>query len=121
MPHYGFVSDQSRKAKAARNLYDYLKQKLKPEQWENPPDWEIVQGFEGIRVPQQEKHRVLNIRLHDEHMSPYFKTDMNLFHMLMLDDTAEVVVYRADHGWLFAFEGIPESPKPFGQLGFDTR
>lgn len=77
--------------------------------------------MEGVAVSQADKYRVLNLRLSEEHLSPYFKTDMNLFHMLMMDDTADMRIYKADKGWLFVFDGIPEGPKPFGQNGYDPR
>lgn len=122
MPHYGLVTEQSRKAKAARSLYDYLRQKVKPIEWSkeveiNPE----ISGLDGIPVPVQDKYRILNLRFHEEHLSPYFKTDMNLFHMLMMDDSVNVTVFRCDRGWLFIFDGIPMGPKPFGQLGYDLR
>jgi hypothetical protein len=117
---HGLILEQSRKAKAARNLYEYLRQRAKGV-FEPGFVWENYEVRDGVRVAQQDKYRILNIRLHEEHLSPYFKTDMNLFHMLMLDETADVTVYRADRGWLFVFEGIPAAPKPFGQSGFDMR
>jgi hypothetical protein len=121
LPHHGFILSLSRKAKAARNLYEYLRQKVKPEEWIPSIQWESVHAYDGIRVPPADRHRVLNIRIHDEHLSPYFKTDMNLFHLLMIDDSVDITVFRADKGWLFVFDGIPQGPKPFGQLGYDTR
>ncbi|GGI95465.1 hypothetical protein GCM10010885_01340 [Alicyclobacillus cellulosilyticus] len=120
MPHYGLILEQSRKARAARHVYEYLRQQANGV-FEPAVMWQNIAAWDGVRVPQREKYRVLNIRLHEEHLSPYFKTDMNLFHMLMLDESADVMVYRADKGWLFVFEGIPASPKPFGQSGYDTR
>ncbi|MBX5436165.1 MAG: hypothetical protein IRZ33_02995 [Alicyclobacillaceae bacterium] len=120
MPYHAFVAEHSRKAKAVRGFYEHLRNKLKPEQWETT-QWEAFRGFDGIRVPQGDKHRVLNIRLQDEHLSPYFKTDMNLFHMLMLDVSADMTIFRSDRGWLFEFDGVPSGPKPFGQMGYDPR
>ncbi|MCF8563699.1 hypothetical protein LLE49_02955 [Alicyclobacillus tolerans] len=119
MLRFGFVSEQSRKAKASRNLYEYLRQRVRTH--EPPIQWEAISGYDGLKVPLQDKYRVLNVRLHDEHLSPYFKTDMNLFHMLMMDETSDMTVYKADRGWLYVFEGIPEGPKPFGQSGYDMR
>lgn len=119
MPKYGLIMEQSRKAKAARNVYDYLKQKVRIH--EPAIEWEQIHGFDGVRVPSQDRYRVLNVRLHDEHMSPYLKTDMNLFQMLMMDENTEITVFRADQGWLFVFDGVPQGPKPFGQSGFDMR
>ncbi|OFW74878.1 MAG: hypothetical protein A2201_04825 [Alicyclobacillus sp. RIFOXYA1_FULL_53_8] len=117
--YYGLVTEQSRKSKAARNLYDYLRQKVR--NYEPAIQWESIPAYDGIQVPDADKYRVLNVRLHDEHMSPYFKTDMNLFHMLMLDESTGMTLYKTDHGWLFVFEGLPHGPKPFGQSGFDMR
>ncbi|MCL6442827.1 MAG: hypothetical protein K6T83_05105 [Alicyclobacillus sp.] len=118
--YHGLITEQSRKAKAARSVYDYLRQKLRPKMWETI-EWNSIEGYEGIRIPDSEKHRVLNLRIQEEHLSPYFKTDMNLFHLLMLDDSADMRMFRTDRGWLFVFEGIPDNPKPFGQSGYDLR
>jgi hypothetical protein len=120
LAHHGFIMEQSRKAKAAKSVYDYLKQRAKGAPVADV-EWETIHGTEGVLVSAVDKHRVLNIRLQEEHLSPYFKTDMNLFHMLMLDDSATMTLYKGDHGWLLVFEGIPEGPQPFGQDGFDTR
>lgn len=119
--NYALILETSRKAKAAKQLYEHLrnhyKGKLLPEQ--------KIEGYairEGIPVVQpQEKNRVLNLRLHDEHLSPYMKTNMNLFHMLMLDDQIEIQVYKADNGWMFLYQGIQNLPKPFGSQGYDMR
>ncbi|MDQ0188456.1 hypothetical protein JI721_16050 [Alicyclobacillus cycloheptanicus] len=121
MTYHALITEQSRKAKAARNFYEYLRQKVNQAGWIPSLQWDVHQAFDGIRVPDRDRYKVLNIRLHDEHMSPYFKTDMNLFHMLMMDDTVDVTVFRAAPGWLFVFDGIPEGPKPFGQQGHDPR
>lgn len=121
MLHHGLITEQSRKAKAARNLYDSLRHKVASETWLPAVEWETFTAVEGIPVPYRERHKVLNLRFHDEHLSPYFKTDMNLFHMMMMDDSVEMVVYRASPGWLFVFDGIPEGPQPFGQQGYDPR
>lgn len=118
--NYAYILDQSRKAKAARSVYDYLKSHTKAPFL--PPltvaDYQIT---DGIAIGQQDKNRVLNLRMHDEHLSPYFKSDMSLFHLLMMDDKCEMKIYRAENGWFFLFEGIQATPKPFGQSGFDLR
>lgn len=118
--HYGYIMEQSRKAKATRNVYEYLKSHTK-----SPflPPVTVVehQLTDGLPVPQQDKNRILNLRLHDEHLSPYFKSDMSLFHLLMLDDKVEMKIYRAESGWFLLMEGIQVQPKPFGQNGFDMR
>jgi len=119
--NYGLITEQSRKSKAVRNIYELLRQKISKEQWIADTTWDVYTATEGVPVPSADKYRVLNIRLHEEHMSPYFKTDMNLFHMLMMDETADMILFRVEHGWLFVFEGIPSAPKPFGQLGYDMR
>lgn len=120
--HFGWISAQSRKAKAVRNLYEFLRRVVKPEEWVPAIEWLTYRGVEGIRVPVSERYRVLNIRIHDEHLSPYFKTDMNLFHLLMIDDTVDVTLFRGEKGgWLFVFDGVPAGPKPFGGQGYDTR
>jgi hypothetical protein len=118
--YYAYILETSRKARAARQVYDYLykhrKGDLLPEQ--------VVAGYsirEGIRVAPNEKNRVLNLRFHDEHLSPYFKTNMSLFHLLMIDENAEMWAYRGENGWMFLFEGIQEAPKPFGAHGYDMR
>lgn len=121
LTNYGLITDQSRKSKTVRNIYDYLRQKVNQMTWIPTVTWDVYTAIEGVPVPEQDKFRVLNVRIHEEHMSPYFKTDMNLFHMLMLDESAEMTLFRAENGWLFLFEGIPSTPKPFGQLGYDMR
>ena len=121
MLHHGLITEQSRKAKAARNLYESLRHKVHTAQWLPELQWESLVAAEGIPVPTRERHKVLNLRFHDEHLSPYFKTDMNLFHMMMMDDSVDMSIYRAQAGWLFVFDGIPEGPKPFGQQGYDPR
>jgi hypothetical protein len=119
--YHAFIAEQSRKAKAARALYEYLRHKVPADTWLKELVWESVLGKDGIQVPAGDKTKVLNIRFHDEQYSPYFKTDMNLFHMLMMDQTTQIFVYRAERGWLFVFDGIPVGPVPFGQHGYDTR
>lgn len=122
MTHHALILEQSRKAKVAKNLYDYLKQKVNHGEWTPELQWDVHEAVDGIHVPDRDRYKVLNVRLHEEHMSPYFKTDMNLFHMLMMDDTVDVTVYRTTpSGWLFVLDGIPEGPKPFGQQGYDPR
>lgn len=121
MSHHGLITEQSRKAKVAKNVYEHLRQKVKTDEWIPTFQWESVVAIEGIPVPANEKARIFNIRIQDEHLSPYFKTDMNLFQMHMLDDNVEVSVFKAPQGWLFVYEGVAIGPKPFGQLGFDTR
>jgi hypothetical protein len=118
---HAYISDQSRKSKSARSFYETMKQKVNSNEWLPPFQWESLEATDGIKVPVGDRSRVLNLRFHDELYSPYFRTDMNLFHMLMMDHSAEVVVYKADKGWLFTFEGVPLGPQPFGQSGFDTR
>jgi len=118
--NYAYILEQSRKAKAARSVYEYLKTHTKAPFL--PPlvvaEYAI---YDGILVPQSDKHRILNLRMHDEHLSPYFKSDMSLFHLLMMDDKVEMKMYRADNGWMLVMHGIQAQPKPFGQSGFDLR
>jgi hypothetical protein len=116
-----FISDHSRKAKLARLLYDDLRQKVPKDQWISKVTWESVHGEMGIPVPDTEKNKVLSLRLVDEHLSPYVKTDLNLFQLHMMDESVKMVVYRAQNGWLLTFDGVADGPKPFGQHGFDTR
>jgi hypothetical protein len=116
-----FISDHSRKAKLARQLYDHLRQKVPRDQWIPKTVWENFHGESGIPVPDSDKSRVLNLRLVDEHLSPYVKTDLNLFQLHMMDESVHIVIYRAQNGWLLTFDGVAEGPKPFGQNGFDTR
>ncbi|RIV17338.1 hypothetical protein D2Q93_15415 [Alicyclobacillaceae bacterium I2511] len=115
------IMEQSRKAKAVRNLYEYLRQKAKKREGLLSYQWETFAGQEGLRVTIQDRFKALNLRVHDEYMSPYFKTDMNLFQLHMLDDTVDVAVYKTDSGWLLVYDGVPIGPKPFGQAGYDTR
>ncbi|MGZ4106110.1 MAG: hypothetical protein ACXVP5_01985 [Tumebacillaceae bacterium] len=118
--NYAYILDQSRKAKAARSVYEYMKSHTKAPflPGVTVADYQIT---DGIAITGQDKHRVLNLRLHDEHLSPYFKSDMSLFHLLMMDDKCEMKIYRAENGWFLLFEGIQATPKPFGQSGFDLR
>ena len=120
MQHYGLVTEQSRKARAARSVYDYLKNRSRGSQL---PDERIAEwnATGGIGVGSADRFRVLDLRLHDEHLSPYFKTDMNLFHLLMLDDSTDIALFRVPEGTLFVFQGLPDSPQPFGVQGYDPR
>ncbi|WP_018133400.1 hypothetical protein [Effusibacillus pohliae] len=118
--YYALILESSRKAKAARLLYEHLKnnnrRQLLPEQ--------RIDSFtirDGVRVPQHEKHRVLSLRLHDEHLSPYLKTNMNLFILIMIDERVDMQVFRADNGWMFLFDNVQNLPKPFGAQGYDMR
>lgn len=118
--YHALILEQSRKAKATRQVYEHLrnhqKRDLLPEQ--------RIESYtirEGVRVPQQEKHRVLNLRLHDEYLSPYLKTDMNLFILLMMDDKVDMQMYRAENGWMLLFDKVQNLPKPFGTQGYDMR
>ena len=121
MQNHCLIMEQSRKAKITRNLYELLKQKTKKRDIVPSCQWESYVGQEGLRVPVQDRIKALNLRVHDEHMSPYFKTDMNLFQLHMLDETVDIIVYKSDGGWLLVYDGVPVGPKPFGQAGYDTR
>lgn len=118
--YYAYILENSRKARAARHVYEhvnkYRKEAYLPAQ--------VIFGYpvhHGLRVSPMDKNRVLNLRFHDEHLSPYFKTNMSLFHLLMLDEKADMWAYRGEQGWMFLFEGIQEAPKPFGKNGYDMR
>ncbi|MCL6592406.1 MAG: hypothetical protein K6T31_00385 [Alicyclobacillus sp.] len=117
MLHYGFITEQSRKAKSARNLYERLRRKVDQQEWIPSIQIENLHGSDGIRVPPQDRPRVWKLRFLDEHLSPYFKTNLNLFQMHMLDDSVDVTVYRAARGWLFIFEHVIDGPTPFAQHG----
>lgn len=120
--YFALVLEQSRKAKAARNVYDHLRGKVRDKSELIPEiHMENADGTDGIRVEPADKYRILNVRLHDEHMSPYFCTDMNLFQMLMIDENSEMSVFRSERGWLFVFDQLTRGPLPFGQNGFDMR
>lgn len=118
---YLLVSEQSRKAKAVRQTYEHLRNRVEKQIWSTEIQLEAVQGHEGVPVPRNEKHRILNLKVQDEHLSPYIQTDLNLFQMHMLDDGVNMTVYRAPHGWLVVYEGVIDGPQPFGNLGYDTR
>lgn len=118
--HYGVITEQSRKAKSARAVYEAVRSRVR-----GPivPLGQVA-GFtvtSGFRVPESERARILSLGLHDEHMSPYFKTDMNLFQLLMLDESIDMSMYKTQEGVLFVFEGLPTSPQPFGAQGHDPR
>ncbi len=104
-----------------RNLYEQLRNKVRKEHWIPAIEWESFRGHDGIPVPASDVQRTLNIRLQDEHLSPFVKTDLNLFQMHMLDESVKIVIYKASRGWLMTFDGVAEGPKPFGQDGYDTR
>jgi hypothetical protein len=118
--YYAYVLESSRKAKATRSVYEHIKSHTKSPLL--PPvtiaDFPLT---DGVVVPPQDKHRVLNLRLHDEHLSPYMKSNASLFHLLMIDEKTETKIYRGENGWMLIFEGIEAQPKPFGQNGFDLR
>lgn len=80
-----------------------------------------MEAVEGIIVPPSEIRRFLNLKPVDEHLSPYIKTDLNLFQMHMLDDQVQIKVFKAPHGWLIEYDGVPSGPQPFGNAGYDTR
>lgn len=122
MSYFALVMEQSRKARAVRHVYEYLRSKIKNSRLlEQEIELSDVLGRDGIIIDASDMYRVLNVRLHDEHLSPYFQTNMNLFQMLMIDENSEVRLYRAEKGWLFVFEDLPPAPSPFGQSGFDMR
>ncbi|KYP80461.1 hypothetical protein [Ferroacidibacillus organovorans] len=117
---YGLILDPSRKAKPAKQLFEWVK-KLNPESQLKDVvvmDFPVIAGFE---IPLLERNRVLSLALQDEHMSPYFKTDMNLFQLLMMDESIAMNIYRTTDGTLFLFEGLPDVPQPFGAHGHDLR
>lgn len=118
--NYAWILEASRKAKAARNLYESLKNSNKGE-FLPPETNDAFTARDGIAVAQSDKNRVLNLRLHDEHLSPYFVSNMNLFQLLMLDDKVDIKVYKAENGWVLIFEGTQDLPKPFGNQGYDMR
>lgn len=119
--NYALILESSRKAKAVRQLYEQLKQNYKGRFLAE----QTMEGYtirDGIPVVQtQDKNRVINLRLQDEHLSPYMKTNMNLFHMLMLDEQVEIQFFKADNGWMIVYQGIQNLPKPFGTQGYDMR
>lgn len=121
MVRHWFVSEQSRKAKPLRQIYEQLRQRVDKQFWVESGEWENLVLQDGIRAPKQEKHRLLSLKVQDEHLSPYSKTDMNLFQMHMLGEEVEIIVFRAPHGWVLMYDGVSEGPRPFGQLGYDTR
>jgi len=119
---YVFISPLSRKAKSTRAAYDYLRLHTQTvaalsNDLQNIP----FECLEGYSVPVGERYRILNLRIQDEHYSPYVKSDMSLFHLLMMDDNVDMVMFRAENGWLITFEGIQALPQPFGNQGHDLR
>ncbi len=118
--HYGLFTEQSRKSKAAKALYELLRSRgrAEPVTSDKLNEWP---GQTGFQVPGSDRYRVLNLRFHDEHLSPYFKTDMNLFHLLMIDERTEIAVFKTNDGILFTFDGLPDNPQKFGLHGHDTR
>lgn len=122
MSYYALVTEQSRKSKAIRQIYDYLRSKKRDKaSLVKQIEFGDILGLDGIWVEPADRYRILNVRLHDEHLSPYFQTNMNLFQLLMMDDNSVMSLFRSEKGWLFVFEDIPPAPQPFGQNGFDTR
>ncbi|KPV43538.1 hypothetical protein [Alicyclobacillus ferrooxydans] len=121
MVRHWYVSEHSRKAKPLRQIYEQLRQKVDKQLWQADIQWENISAHDGIVVPKTEKHRLLNLKIQDEHLSPYSKTDMNLFQMHMLNDEVEITVFKAPHGWILMYNGVSEGPQPFGQMGYDTR
>ncbi|GLV13696.1 hypothetical protein Heshes_13800 [Alicyclobacillus hesperidum] len=119
--HHALVFDNSRKAKSVRQLYDVLRARAQQEDLLDVAVFGEVIGRDGVRVREPDRYKVLNLRLQDEHMSPYFRTSMNLFQMLMLDESIEMSIFRAERAWLFEFHGVATGPVPFGQNGFDLR
>lgn len=120
MLRFGLLTDQCRKSKAAKMLYDHVRTRGKG----IPTTVQQIGPFlvqNGYQLAAADRGRVIDLRLHEEHMSPYFKTDMNLFHLLMLDDKIDMSIFKSPEGILFAFEGLPENPEPFGAHGHDMR
>lgn len=121
MIRYFFFSEMSRKARTVRQAYEHLKNRVDKESWIPSIVWGDIEAEDGIPVPKADRSRFLALKLQDEHLSPYVKTDMNLFQMHMLGDAAEMKVFRAPHGWLIEYDGVSDGPQPFGNAGFDTR
>lgn len=117
---FGLITEQSRKSRAAKSLFEYIRSRPSSTALNDDmiATWPVQSG---VHVGIGDRFRIVDLKLHEEHLSPYFKTDMNLFHLLMLDDKADMSIYRTPEGILFAFEGLPESPEPFGARRFDTR
>ncbi|MCI0184317.1 MAG: hypothetical protein OWR52_12285 [Acidibacillus sp.] len=118
--HYALVTEHSRKSRAAKNVFDFMRTKSEIQQTTIDA---IDEGpaLSGFHVPVVDRARVVSLRFHDEHLSPYFKTNMNLFHLLMIDEETDVSVFKTEDGVLFVFEGIPENPLRAGQSGHDMR
>ncbi|GMA55779.1 hypothetical protein GCM10025858_02820 [Alicyclobacillus sacchari] len=70
--HYALVFDNSRKAKSIRQLYDALKARARQEDRLDVAVYGEATGRDGVRVKEPDRYRVLNLRLQDEHMSPFF-------------------------------------------------
>ena|GEM_PF-1928547 len=118
--HYVLVTDRSRKARSLRQVYENLvADRADAARLEvNIGD---IRGEGGIELRERDRHRVLSLRLQDEHMSPYCQTNMNLFQLLMLDERTEMSIYRAQRAWLLVFRGVASGPRPFGTQGYDLR
>ncbi|SIS62070.1 hypothetical protein [Alicyclobacillus vulcanalis] len=118
--HYVLVTDRSRKARALRQLYEALAATRADTR---PLEVHIgdIRGQGGIEIGERDRHRVLGLRLQDEHLSPYCQTNMNLFQLLMLDERTEMSLYRAQRAWLLVFRGVANGPRPFGTEGYDLR
>ncbi|MCL6453272.1 MAG: hypothetical protein K6T78_06520 [Alicyclobacillus sp.] len=121
MDRFLFISDHSRKAKAVRQTYEYLRHHVDASQWVEKVSWDGLQGHDGIPVPKADRKRILALKVHDEHLSPYIRTDLNLFQMHMLDEHIAMTVYRAGNGWLIVYNNVSDGPRPFGSQGYDTR
>ncbi|AEJ43552.1 hypothetical protein [Alicyclobacillus acidocaldarius] len=118
--HYVLVTDRSRKARSLRQLYETLVADRADAARLEVSIGEI-HGEGGIELRERDRHRVLGLRLQDEHMSPYCQTNMNLFQLLMLDECTEMSIYRAQRAWLLVFRGVASGPRPFGAQGYDLR
>ena len=118
--HYVLVTDRSRKARSLRQLYETL---VADRAGDARLEVSIgdIRGQGGIELRERDRHRVLSLRLQDEHMSPYCHTNMNLFQLLMLDERTEMSIYRAQRAWLLVFRGVASGPRPFGTQGHDLR
>lgn len=120
MMYYSLITEASRKAKSVKNIYEALKHSRKHDIKELTPIADFIVS-EGVTVPPGDVKRVLQLHLQDEHLSPYMKSNMSLFHFLMLDESAKVSMYRTELGWLMVFDNIQIIPRPFGNQGHDMR
>ncbi|MBF8378654.1 hypothetical protein IW967_12390 [Alicyclobacillus mali] len=118
--HYVLVLDRSRKARSLRQLYEAVVAD-RAEDARLEVSIGDIRGQSGIELRERDRHRVLSLRLQDEHMSPYCQTNMNLFQLLMLDERTEMSIYRAQRAWLLVFRGVTSGPRPFGTQGYDPR